>query len=244
MCVCVCGNKCSGHILEPKHCFLQVSAISTSPAWGFYTVFLESLAMDVGVAVLQKSRWASLFFFSLACSMTWICQPVASQLQLKKALRDSLSLTLSLLDNTQMFYKIEMRITWLTRKNEGRRFSLSQSREAAHLCASIHQEVKWSLTKWPTCQSKLATETRWLLSNQKEECRILHSVINLFIFATVAENPPPPFFFYFWSFAYFRSDERTCHQFKKAIAFRAVWFRYYCSCPCSDSNNGECARHA
>lgn len=31
-CVCVCGNKCSGHILDPKHCFLQVSAISTSPA--------------------------------------------------------------------------------------------------------------------------------------------------------------------------------------------------------------------
>lgn len=61
-CVCVCGNKCSGHILDPKHCFLQVSAISTSPAWGFYTVFLESLAMDGRSGGFAKVQMSLPFF--------------------------------------------------------------------------------------------------------------------------------------------------------------------------------------
>lgn len=63
--VCVCGNKCSGHILDPKHCFLQVSAISTSPAWGFYMVFLESLAMDGRSGGFAKVQMSLLFFLPL-----------------------------------------------------------------------------------------------------------------------------------------------------------------------------------
>lgn len=50
-------------------------------------------------------------------------------------------------------------------------------------------------------------------------------------------------FFIFQTFGYFHSEESTCHQFKKAITFRTVWFWYRCSRPCSDSNDGECTRH-
>lgn len=81
----------------------------------FIRPFSKAWRWMVGVAVLQKSRWAffSALFYDMNLSACGLTTPA------QKALRDSFSLTLSLLDNTQMFYKIEMRITWLTRKKEG-----------------------------------------------------------------------------------------------------------------------------
>lgn len=61
-----------------------------------------------GVAVCAKVQMSLLFCLVLRHESVSL-RPRKTPAQ--KALRDTFSLTLSLLDNAQMFYKIEMRIT-------------------------------------------------------------------------------------------------------------------------------------
>lgn len=105
------------------------------------------------VVVAQTPDEAS----SLPCSLTWICQPVALRTQAQTAFWDSLCLTLSLLDNIQILYKIEMRFTRLTRKRSCA--PLSYFQEATCLC-TYFLEVLWPMQKWLTYQSNLATASK------------------------------------------------------------------------------------
>lgn len=181
------------------------------------------------------------------CSSTCIRQLVAFRTQAQKALWGSFCLTLSLLDNIHML--------WFTRLTTKRnRVSFSHFSEAAWLCTYL-LEVKWSMKKWLTHQSNLATASKWkigLLIRLKPKKGLmillpLHSLClgswfyNFFLRILIV--------LFFLLFGAFQLKESISHLSEKVMIVRLIWIWYSGSHPygvyltSNDSYNGECTPH-
>lgn len=139
-----------------------------------YGLFRNAWRWMGGVAVCAKVQMSLLFCLVLRHESVSL-RPRKTPAQ--KALRDTFSLTLSLLDNAQMFYKIEMRITWLTREGRGALLCLSSER----LLTGVHIFTRRGNDPWQN--ERLVNQTwqqpvdkmkaYWLHSTQRGECTIL-----------------------------------------------------------------------
>lgn len=163
----------------------------------------KSWLWGAGVVVAQSHDEAS----SPPCSPSCFCQPVAFRTQAQKALWGSFCLTLSLLDNIQML--------WFTRLTTKRNcVSFSYFREATWLYTYL-LEVKWSMKKWLTYQSNLATASKWnkacwLDSNQSKD---------LWFFCLPSLSLFLVFLFFLW-FLFSRFCPFGAFQLKESISHR------------------------
>lgn len=229
---------------------MSVCHRNMSSTWGYYPVTEEALAAE-GRGGGETKSWRG--FLSASLSNRNLSDRGALRTRAQKALRGSLCLTLSVLDNIQVLYKIEMWFTRLTR--ETRRVPLSCYGETAYPRAYL-LGVKWSARKMADLSIKLATASYLMMIGLKNkrgthDSPACHRSVSVFMIL-----------FFSWFvfperllkkrkekkiFGSFLLKEHMCLQFSRAIIFWAVWF-WYSGChlhkiriPGDDSSDAECA---